>query len=273
MTIAYLLEQAQKLQLRSEMEVFLAHLLGLSRLDLVAHGEETVPVEKMAALQSGWAKIVDGYPVAYLTHEKEFFGLPLHVTEDVLIPRDATERLVERLLQHVHGRGELSILELGTGSGAISIALKKSNPELRILATDVSQEALDVANKNIVQHGVDVELLYADLLEGVPEEPFDILVANLPYIVTETNNFISENVSKHEPHLALYGGHDGLQLYKKTFEQIREQERCFQAIMGEIGFTQGRDLERLAAELLPEYECQVHPDYQDLDRHFILVRR
>ncbi len=273
MTIAYLLEQAQKLQLRPEMEVFLAHLLNLSRLDLVAHGEIEIPVEKLSELQTGWAKLVDGYPVAYLTHKKEFFGLPLYVTEDVLIPRDATERLVERLLQHVHGKGELSVLELGTGSGAIAIALKKSNPSLRIVATDVSQEALDVASKNILDHEVDVELLYADLLDGVPDEAFDVLVANLPYIGTETNNFIADNVAKHEPEIALYGGSDGLQLYRRVFEQIREQDRCFQSIMGEIGFTQGRDLQRLAEELLPEYECQIHPDYQELDRHFILIRK
>lgn len=269
MTIAQLLSQAQKRHLRTEMEVFLAHLLGVSRLDLIAHNEEEVPVEKLADLQVGWAQIEDGKPVAYLTQEKEFYGLNFYVDERVLVPRDATERLVDKVLERAQTGAR--ILEIGTGSGAISVALKHHRPDLELMATDVSQDALEVANKNIVQHALNIGLIHSDLLQEVPLAPFDILVANLPYIGRETNHFIAENVQKHEPEVALFGGSDGLQLYAQLFQQIRTQEWEIPVIMGEIGFTQGRDIERLAEEHLPFHSFELLQDYQDLDRHFVLT--
>lgn len=271
MKISDLLVKAQKLHLRSEMEVFLANLLKLRRLDLLTHGEEEVPVEKLSDLQKGWTKILDGVPVAYLTHEKEFYGLTLYVDERVLVPRGETEQLVDFVLELAVKQPDLKkVLEIGTGSGAIAIALKKTRPSLKIVAAEFSEEAMAVANKNIVQLGVDVELLRSDLFENVPQEDFDILVANLPYIGKETNNFISENVEKHEPHTALFGGEDGLRLYARMFEQISEQGRRFKWILGEIGFMQGEDMRALAEELLPDYKVQILKDYQDLDRYFIL---
>ncbi len=269
MTIAQLLSQAQQRHLRTEMEVFLAHLLGVNRLDLIAHSEKEVPVEKLADLQVAWAQIEDGLPVAYLTHEKEFYGLNFYVDERVLVPRDATERLVDYVLDRA-GK-DARILEIGTGSGAISVALKYTQPDLNITATDVSKDALEIANKNIVHNKLEIALIESDLLKKVPQQSFDILVANLPYIGRETNNFIAENVEKHEPSVALFGGSDGLQLYAQLFEQIREEEWDIKAIMGEIGFTQGRDIELLAEKLLPQYEFELMQDYQDLDRHFILT--
>ena len=269
MTIAQLLSQAQQRQLRTEMEVFLAHLLGVSRLDLIAHSEQDVPVEKLAALQVGWAQIEDGRPVAYLTQEKEFYALNFYVDERVLVPRDATERLVDYCLEKAPE--EARILEIGTGSGAISAALKHTRPDLQVTATDVSPDALEVANNNFVQLGVSVALIESDLLADVPQNKFDILVANLPYIGKETNNFIADNVEKHEPAVALFGGSDGLQLYAKLFEQIRKDEWDFKVIMGEIGFTQGRDIETLAKKTLPHYQFELMQDYQELDRHFVLT--
>ncbi len=279
MTIADILAKAQKRRLRTEMEVFLAYLLGVGRLDLIAHGEDEVPVEKLADLQKGWAKIEDGVPVAYLTGQKEFYGLDFYVDERVLVPRGETERLVEWILALAVERSDIKrVLEVGTGCGAIAVALKKTKPELDVVAMEVSEEALEVANKNVVQHGVDVRLIQSDLLEDMPDEGFDVLVANLPYIGEEENNFISENVEKHEPHVALFGGEDGLRLYSRMFEQVAERRKnCelnhrgnFRWIMGEIGFTQGEGISELAEELLPGYECEVREDYQGLTRYFVL---
>jgi len=271
MTISDLLDQAQKRHLRTEMEVFLSYLLGVDRLELVAHGEIEVPVEKLADLHMGWAQIENGMPVAYLTYEKEFYGLSFYVDDRVLVPRGETERLVEYTLDRAH-RG-MRVLEVGTGCGAISAALKNAQPDLEVIATDISEDALDVANKNFVQHGLDVKMIHSDLLESVPNEEFDVIVANLPYIGRETNNFISENVEKHEPEVALFGGSDGLELYEKMFEQIRGQDRNPRYILGEIGFTQGRGIEALAKKHLPHYDFTLMQDYQSLDRHFILERQ
>ena len=150
MQVSELIRKAQAAELRTEMEVFLAHLLGVSRLDLIAHGEQEVPVAALASLQQAWVKMQEGYPVAYLTHEKEFYGLNFYVDERVLVPRDATERLVDYVL----ARPAQHVLESGTGSGAIAVAVKKTDSQSQVSATDVSADALEGANKNCVQNEV-----------------------------------------------------------------------------------------------------------------------
>lgn len=259
---------AQKEHLRTEMEVFLAHLLGCNRLDLLVRSEEEVPVEKLAELQKGWIRLQDGLPVAYLTHEKEFYGRTFYVDERVLVPRPETEQLVDLVLKHA----KKNVLELGTGSGAIATSVKSERPELKVTATDISDQALEVASKNCVQLGVQVELIQSDLLADVPQLDFDVLVANLPYIGTQTHNFIADNVDRHEPHLALDGGSDGLDLYRRLFDEIVEQKRNFQVILGEIGFSQGLDIQELCHEKLPSYRFTLLQDLQGLDRHFVLER-
>jgi release factor glutamine methyltransferase len=269
MTIGRVLTLAQKEKLRTEMELFLAHLLGCGRLDLLARSEEEVPVEKLADLQAAWLRIQDGVPVAYLTHEKEFYGLNFYVDERVLVPRPETEQLVDLVIKRAEG----AVLELGTGSGAIACSVKSARADLKVVATDVSEAALEVANKNCVQLGVDVGLIQSDLLANVPDENFDVLVANLPYIGTQTHNFIADNVARFEPALALDGGSDGLQLYRRLFEEILAQKRDFRLILGEIGFSQGLDIAKLCQELLPNYHFTLLLDLQGLDRHFVLEKR
>jgi release factor glutamine methyltransferase len=268
MTIGRVLALAQKAGLRTEMEVFLAFLLDCSRLDLIARSEEEIPVESLAPLQKGWIALQDGVPVAYLTQQKEFYGLPFFVDERVLIPRPETEQLVDLALHYA----KKSVLELGTGSGAVACSIKKNRPELRVVATDISEAALEVANKNCVQLGVELELLQSDLLEKVPQEDFDVLVANLPYIGTELHAFVSEEVEKHEPHLALFGGKDGLELYRRLFEEVLSQERSFKFILGEVGFSQGEAIRELCTAMFPEATFMLLQDLQGLDRHFVLER-
>lgn len=268
MTIGSILRLSQNEDLRTEMEVFLSFLLGCSRLDLLVRSEEELPVDQLSALQKGWIRLQDGLPVAYLTHSKSFYDADFYVNEDVLIPRPETEQLVSLVLERAEG----AVLELGTGSGAIACSIKKNRSELEVLATDISPLALEVASKNCVQLGVDVELLQSDLLEEVPKRPFDVLVANLPYIGKTKHAFLDEKVLKHEPHLALFGGEDGLELYRSLFRQIIEQKREFRLIAGEIGFSQGTDIAKLCQELMPTYRFTLLQDLQGLDRHFLLER-
>lgn len=268
MTIGSILRLSQNEHLRSEMEVFLAFLLGCSRLDLLVRSEEELPVDQLSALQKGWIRLQDGLPVAYLTHSKAFYNADFYVNEHVLIPRPETEQLVSLVLERAEG----AVLELGTGSGAIACSIKKNRPELEVLASDISPLALEVASKNCVQLGVEVDLLESDLLEDVPERSFDVLVANLPYIGKTKHAFLDENVLKHEPHLALFGGEDGLDLYRRLFRQAIEQKRDFRLICGEIGFSQGADIAKLCQELMPNYQFTLLQDLQGLDRHFLLER-
>lgn len=269
MTLAKLLAQAQKEHLRTEMEVFLSHLLGKSRLDLIAHAEEEIPVEFLAPVQKAWVDLKNGVPVAYLTHEKEFYGLRFYVDERVLIPRPCTEQLVDWVLEVTEGK----VLELGTGSGAIAVSLKKTKPNLQITATDLSEGALEVASKNCVQLGVDVKLFCSDLLEQVPKEDFDTLVTNLPYIGTETHAYVDPHVQAFEPAVALFGGKDGLELYRRLFREIGAGEWGFKFILGEFGFSQGEAIRELAEALLPDFTFTLRQDLEGLDRHFLLERK
>ena len=271
MTLGQLIQKAQKEHLRVEMEVFLAFLLQIDRSEILARSDEAVPLELLPVLQGAWVRLKEGYPVAYLTGSKEFYGLELMVNESALIPRDATERLVDYVLERTSQGSK--VLELGTGAGAISLALKSEKPSLEIMATDLSEQALELARENAEHLNLDVNFIHSDLLSTVPDEDFEVLVTNLPYIGEEKNRFIAENVEAHEPHMALFGGFDGLALYEKLFKQIDEDEWSFKYILGEIGFTQGRGIEKLARDISPHYDFELFQDYEGLDRHFILTRK
>lgn len=275
MTIAQLLSSAQKQGLRTEMEIYLAYLLCVSRLDLLRDSDKEIPINKMSAIQSAWLKILDAYPVAYLVKQKEFYGLNFYVDENVLVPRPETELLVKMVLDFaniilMNGKSSPKVLELGTGSGAISVALKHEFPELELTATDVSKEALEIAQKNAKKNKVTINFIESDLLSCVAEDDFDILVANLPYIGTETCDYISENVRKYEPALALFGGDNGLRLYEKLFEQIISQNRKFKYIVGEIGFCQGELMKELAKRFFSDSKIDIKHDLSGLDRNFII---
>ena len=304
MTIGQVIVLAQKEQLRTEMEVLLGYLLVCSRADLLVRSCEEVPVSALSDLQVGWSKLKGGCPVAYLVREKEFHGIPFFVDESVLIPRPCTEQLVEMVLEHA----ERGVLEIGTGSGAIAVAIKKARPDLCVVATDISSSALEVANKNCVQQGVDIRLVESDLLGAFLDGAanglcptaqagrvgreicdlgdLDTLVANLPYIGTERHNFIDENVKNFEPATALFGGKDGLELYRRLFEEVRSGmcgERggrggcggrggrlAFKRILGEIGFSQAEDFCALVKDIFPSAKVRIFQDYEGLDRHFLV---
>lgn len=268
MNIREILEKSQKAKLRTEMEIYLAFLLACSRLDLLGRSEEEIPVEKLGELQKGWLRIQEGYPVAYLVNSKDFYGRFFYVDENVLIPRGETEMLVDWVKELASDTAE--ILEVGTGSGAIAVTLKLENPGFKVMASDVSVGALEVAKKNAAALGAEVKFVQSDLLESVPERAFEVLVANLPYIGTEKFNFIAENVEKFEPHVALYGGEDGLDLYRKMFDQVLEQKRGFKYILGEIGFCHGEAVKKLCEEKFPGWEFELRQDYSGLDRHFMV---
>jgi len=266
MSIADLLKKAQDLRLRPEMEVFLSYLLDCERLDLVAYSEREIPVPKLSELQKGWVAIQQGKPVSYLTNNKEFYGLDYYVDERVLVPRGATEKLVDLVLEKASDGAK--ILEIGTGSGAISVALKHTRPDLRVTAGEVSSDALEVAKLNARRHDLDIKFVESDLLQSIPDDGHEILVANLPYIGEVEHHYISSNVEAHEPHVALFGGHDGLRLYVDLFKQAKD--RKFKWIMGEFGFTHGELMREIAAEILPDYSYELHQDHEGLDRTFVL---
>lgn len=201
-------------------ELLLAHTLGCERLRLYMEADRPALPEEREKLRELVGRALKQEPVQYLVGEAWFFGLPLHVDRRVLIPRPATETIVEHALQHLR-RAEraheaIRIADVCTGSGCVAVALAKHLPKGEVVATDVSEGALEVARLNAERHGVAdrIDFRAGHLLEPLRGERFGLLVANPPYIPDAEWEAVAPNVRDHEPTLALRGGADGLDLVR-----------------------------------------------------------
>ncbi len=211
---------------RLSAEVLLAHAAACRRIDLYARFDQGMGAEATAKFRELVKRAAGHEPIAYLVGQKEFFSLPFTVTSDVLIPRSETELLVECVIDHCVKRGltEPKLLDLGTGSGCIAIAVATQNVGARVVATDVSPAALEVARGNAERHEVAdrVTLVEADGLslpgESVPDGGFDVLMSNPPYIAVDEVAGLDANVRDHEPRVALTDGGDGLSFYRMLAE-------------------------------------------------------
>lgn len=189
---------------RLDAELLLAHSLGLRRLDLYLNFERPLAETELAPYRELVARRGGGEPVAYLTGHKEFMGLDFEVTPAVLVPNPDTEALVGRAVEWGRGRESLRIADVGTGSGAIAIALAHFLPPARIDAADISPEALAIARRNVARHSLEarVSLFEGDLLEPLPG-PYDLIAANLPYL---PDGMVLPDEVAAQPAIALYGG-------------------------------------------------------------------
>jgi len=213
---------------RLDAEVLLAHALGLRRLDLYLQFERPLSAAEVDRYREACRRRAGGEPVAYIRGRREFMSLDLLVTPAVMIPRPETEVLVEAALRALaqiapEGRpaGGPRVLDVGTGSGAIALAVAAGRIDSRVLATDISTEALDVAARNVQRLEMQdrVELRQADLVDGIGEE-FDLVLANLPYIDPEWPDAVTAEVAASEPGLALYAGRDGLDLFRRLLPEL-----------------------------------------------------
>ncbi|MFA5820779.1 MAG: peptide chain release factor N(5)-glutamine methyltransferase [Candidatus Gracilibacteria bacterium] len=261
-------------------EVLLAYVLGEDREYLIAWGEKEVARDLVLLFGEYEKRAVEGHPVAYIVGKKEFYGLDFFVDKRVLIPRPETEMLVAEVLAYLKENSERKnhwkILDVGTGSGNIAVSIAKNliEVDVEIEAVDVSEDALEVARVNAAQHGVDdrIHFFQGDLLEFAEEgEKFDVIVANLPYIGTMKNNFVEGNVKKYEPNSALFGGGDGLELYKKLFQQICDKKIRLEAMFGEFGDEQTEELKELLNKYF-EHEWRIEKDLAGIDRLFVVNR-
>ncbi len=257
-------------------EVILANVLGVDREYLITHSDEEVDHDLFELFCVYLKKLKDGCPVAYIVKEKEFYGLNFYVDDRVLVPRPETEMLVEKVLQFLKSNEEegrrFRVLDVGTGSGNIAIALAKNFDDQVVVALDVSEGAVEIAKINIEQHSLEdkVQVYQSDLLDAIDDgENFDVIVANLPYIGKVKNNDVDENVEKYEPGAALFAGDDGLELYKKMFQQIADKGVGYGLIVGEFGFMQRKDLEALLDKYF-EHKWGIERDLEGRDRMFVV---
>jgi release factor glutamine methyltransferase len=207
---------------RLDAEVLLADALGVARERLLIDRELTVSGPAVRAFQNAVRRrAVEREPVAYITGRRGFRRLELSVDRRALIPRPESELLVESALTLAPGA---RVLDIGTGSGAIALALKDERPDLLVSASDVSEDALDVARANATRLGLDIAFFRADLLDGVEDE-FDAVLANLPYVAERERRMLAPEIARHEPAGALFAGVDGLDAIRALTAQLASRER------------------------------------------------
>ena len=202
---------------RQDAEALMRFALGKDRAWLIAHGDEQISEGSVTLFRAFVARRSTGQPIQHITGTQEFFGLPFRVTPDVLIPRPETEHLVEKVLELARGFKEPRIVDVGAGSGAIAVALAYNLPQATIAAVDISAVALEVARENAQRNDVAgrIRFLESDLLAAVAHENFKIVVSNPPYVPEADRESLSVEVREHEPALALFGGDDGLDIYRR----------------------------------------------------------
>jgi len=252
----------------------LSHVLHVERSILYAYPERELTPEEEQQYLVLIERRARGEPVAYLVGHKEFYGLDFIVDRRVLIPRPETELLVETALQVCRQKiaaGHIPVVaDIGTGSGAIPIALAVNEPRLPYLyAVDISGDALAVATLNCQRHRVEqrVRLLQGDLIAPLPE-PVDVLAANLPYVGTNEIALLTPDVYHYEPHLALFSGPDGLDLIERFLTNVARSSvlKTKAVILLEIGYRQRERLSQVIYALWPQVRLSVYRDYAGWDR-------
>lgn len=248
-------------------EILLADALGCQRIELYTRHEMAPDAAILQRYRGHVRAAADGTPIAYLIGYKEFFSLRFKVTDAVLIPRPETELLVEKVTYLARGSEPIQrILDVGTGSGCIAIALATQLPEARIAASDLSPAALAIAAENAAAHGVAdrIEFRAGDLLAPWQDDgPFDVLVSNPPYVATRDADDLPRSVREHEPHQALFAGDDGLDVVRPLIERAGSLLRPGGHLLVEIAYDQGP---RTRA-LLEQAGWHEVVGYKDLARH------
>lgn len=249
---------------RTEVELLLTRALGVSKARLVAYPELAEQAAGCSRYQDWLHRRMAGEPVAYLLGEREFFGLAFHVDPAVLIPRPETELLVELALARLPPGQVASVLDLGTGSGCIAVAIAHSRPRARVVASDVSAAALAVAATNVSRHAAsNVELRQGDCFEAVAGERFDLIVSNPPY-VAEGDPHLAQGDLRFEPKRALTSGTDGMQMLRAIATQAPRYLLTGGWLLLEHGYDQADRVRALLAEagfaeLISERDLAGHP--------------
>ncbi len=253
-----------------EAELLLRTVLGYDRAELYRHLREPISPHRTARYRSFLERRLGHEPTPYILGRKEFSGLSFDVTAAAIIPRPETESLVELVIAFARGRvapAQLAIADIGTGSGAIAIALAHALPSAHVIATDVSSEALTLAQRNGRRHGLAgrIRFRHGNLLEPLPA-PVDVIAANLPYVTTADWQRLAPEIRDHEPRLGLDGGSDGLRAIARLLHRAPAYLRPGGALFAEIGDDQGRSAARLAREAFPNAKIKVTPDLAGRDR-------
>jgi release factor glutamine methyltransferase len=253
-------------------EILARHALGQDRATYLAHRDESIADDVSERLEAMVQRREGREPVAYILGEREFWGLSFLVSPAVLIPRPETEAIVEKALTLMDDAGRAwQLADVGTGSGCLAVALARERVNANVIATDISEAALGVAAANAMRHGVDsrIRLIRTSLLDDVTG-PFDLIVANPPYVPGSSRDGLQPDVRDHEPATAVFGhGADGLDEVRHLLTQTPEKLTPGGWLLMEFGFGQG-DAVRAAVNAVPELRLvEVLQDLQGLERTLV----
>ena len=243
-------------------------LKNLSFTDFVFALQQEVTEEEKEFVEEIYKKLANHIPAQYIIGHAEFFGMQLKVDERVLIPRPETEELVELILAE-NSEENLKVLDIGTGSGAIALALAKNRLNWSVTAADISQDALDLASENAKNQKLNIFFKKSDCFAEISEK-YDIIVSNPPYISREDASEVGLNVLHSEPHLALFADEDGLAIYRRIAEDAKDYLKDGGKIYLEIGYKQGQSVPELFRKHLPEKRVRTLKDQFGQDRMVVV---
>jgi release factor glutamine methyltransferase len=269
-TTGYLQEHGSE-NPRLEAEVLLAHARSCRRIELYTTFGELADEKLRSEFRDLVRRRAEGVPVAYLVGHREFFSLDFRVNSDVLIPRPETEFLVLSALDQLKARDNAqpaSVADVGTGSGNIAISLARQAPQVRVTALDISRAAIGVATDNAIRLGVSdrLEFIVSDLLAGVGERCFDLIVSNPPYISRAEMAELPRDVRAYEPELALFGGETGIEVIERLATQAAKQLSPGGSLLFEISPMLQQPVERLLAQAGAWSDSRIIKDLAGLAR-------
>ncbi len=278
MTLAEVLHTAQRTLSAAridnadiEAEVLLRHALGLDRSRLYASLRDDIDDARRREFDALLSRRLAHEPTAYITGHKEFYGIDLETTPDALIPRPETELLVDEALRLAHPDEPAVIADVGTGCGAIAIALAARRPRAAIYAIDASPAALAIAERNAGQllPAGRIRFLPGDLLDPLPE-PADLIVANLPYVKTSDWEALPPEIRDHEPRSALDAGPTGTEVIEKLLAQAPRHLKGNGVLLVEIGWDEGERLRQMAGKYFRGAHVEIKKDLAGLDRLLVV---
>ncbi len=221
-------------------------------------------------LEDGIKRLNNGEPVQYIVGNVDFYGYKINVNKNVLIPRFETEELIFKTINLIKKNlnENIKVLDIGTGSGCISIALKKEIPGLDITAVDISEDALVVAKNNALENNCEINFIKSDLFNNIGDK-YDLIISNPPYISYDEQ--IMDIVKKNEPHLALYAKNNGLYFYEEIIKNSSNYLNDKNIIAFEIGYLQANEIKKMAHKYYPNSNIIIEKDMQEKDRFVFII--
>lgn len=257
-------------------KVLFYHLANKEPHELYLMYDEEVDKDLEKQFLMGMEEYYNGRPIQYIKGMETFFGRDFKVNEDVLIPRYETEELVENILYAIDDYFEdldhINLCDVGTGSGAIAVSLKCEEPRLNVWATDISHDALNIAQQNAKKNNANITFMQGDMVQPLIDAgvKVDIFVSNPPYI--PVNQEIENVVKDNEPHVALFGGQDGLYFYRQIFNSVEAVLKDKAILAFEMGYDQKEDMEKEVKHYFPDYPFEILKDMNGKDRMLFIYK-